>query len=372
MNERRATSNERRNSRILVVNPFGIGDVLFTTPIIESIKKERLKNYVGYVCNIRTAPLILSNPNIDKVFIFEKDEYRYLWKISKIRCIAKLYRLLKDIRNERFDLCLDLSLAQEYGLFLRLAGIRERIGYNYRNRGIFLTKRIELANGYSDRHMVDYYMGLLDLARIRPPENPALRIYIPDEDKKRAQDLLLLKGIADNEGFVCIVPGAGASWGATSFRKQWSKEHFRKLAKALADGMKTKVVLLGSNDDKAICDYIKGEEGRCINLCGETDLLTFIAIIAKAKLLITNDGGPLHIAVAQGTKTVSIFGPVDEKVYGPYPPGEDHIVIKNDSLNCRPCYENFKIPDCVHRNCLQGISPDTVITAAEKVLRIKY
>lgn len=357
--------------RFLIVNPFGIGDVLFTTPIIEGIKSEHPENYLGYVCNIRTAPFILSNPNVDKTFIFEKDEYRHLWKISRRRCIAKLYRLLKDIRNEKFEICFDFSLAQEYGLFLKLAGIKERLGYNYRNRGIFLTKRIELGGGYSGKHIVEYYIGVLFLTGIRPPKDAALKIYLPDEDKQKAQNLLLLKGITDNEGFVCIVPGAGASWGASSFRKQWPKEHFAELAKALCEEAQIKVVLLGSDDEKPICDYIKNEEPRCINLCGETDLLTFSAIIAKAKLLITNDGGPLHIAVAQGTKTISIFGPVDEKVYGPFPPGERHLVIKNDALFCRPCYKNFKLPECKHKNCLEGISPDTAIKAAIESLRLK-
>lgn len=357
--------------RFLIVNPFGIGDVIFTTPIIESIKSEFPRSYIGYLCNIRTAPLVFSNPRIDKAFVFEKDEYRHLWKASKLKCITKLYQLLKEVRKESFDTCFDFSLAREYGLFLKLAGIRERIGYNYRKRGTFLTKRIELTGGYADKHMADNYIKLLPLAGIKPPQGPALKVYIPGEDLQKAQDLLSLKGLAGNEPFVCIVPGAGASWGATSFRKQWPREHFVQLAKSLCDEDQLKVVLSGSNGDKPICDYIKSQESRCINLCGETGLLSFAGIISKAKLLITNDGGPLHIAVALGIKTVSIFGPVEERVYGPFPPGEGHVVVKNDSLFCRPCYKNFKIPECEHLNCLEGVLPHTVIEAARASLRLK-
>ena len=60
--------------KILIINIFGIGDVLFTTPIISNIKENLPDCFIGYVCNKRTAPVLTSNPKVDKVFIFEKDE----------------------------------------------------------------------------------------------------------------------------------------------------------------------------------------------------------------------------------------------------------------------------------------------------------
>ena len=121
---------------------------------------------------------------------------------------------------------------------------------------------------------------------------------------------------------------------------------------------------------KPICDYIESQEGRCLNLCGETSLLSFAGIIAKAKRLITNDGGPLHMSVALGVKTVSIFGPVDEKVYGPYPASERHVTITKDKLPCRPCYNNFKFPECVNDNeCLKGLDAKKVAKACLELLK---
>ncbi|MFH1867657.1 MAG: lipopolysaccharide heptosyltransferase II [Candidatus Omnitrophota bacterium] len=361
----RHTTYDILSPRILIVNPFGIGDVLFTTPIIGAIRKQYPNAYIGYICNIRTAPFILSDPNVNKCFIFEKDEYRHLWKISKYRCLLKLYRLLREARDEKFDTVFDLSLAREFGLFLKLAGIKKRIGYNYKKRGIFLTNKIDL-DGYHDKHMAEYYISLMALAGIESPEGLCMHIYIPEKSRRNARDLLLIKGIADDEGFVCMAPGGGLSWGGTSFRKQWPKENFLEIAKVLCGELNLKVVLIGSGEDKQMCGYIKEKEARCIDLCGETDLLTSAGIIDKARMLIANDGGPLHIAAALGTDTVSIFGPVDDKVYGPYPVSEKHIVIRNDSLSCRPCYRNFKIPECGHRDCLNKISAQTVVEAVKR------
>jgi lipopolysaccharide heptosyltransferase II len=338
--------------------------------MIKAIRSKSADNYIGYLCNIRTAPLVLSNPNVSKVFVFEKDEYRNLWKVSKVKCISQLFSLLKEIRNEKFNIAFDLSMAQEFGLFLKLAGIEERIGYNYRGRGIFLTKRIDLKQGYSDRHMVDYYIELLKAAGVESPGQLKPKIYITEKEIKNAQRLLSSRGVTDKESFVCIAAGAGASWGQTSFRKHWPREKFAELARMIHDNLGLKVVLLGSDGERPICDYIKEKEKRCIDLCGQTDLLTFAAIISNAKALITNDGGPLHVAVAVGTKTVSIFGPVDEKVYGPYPAGRENIVVKNDSIECRPCYKSFRMPECGNRKCLEDITPGVVIEAVKKTLNI--
>ena len=74
------------------------------------------------------------------------------------------------------------------------------------------------------------------------------------------------------------------------------------------------------------------------------------------------------MAVALGVSTVSIFGPVDEKVYGPYPQNEKHIVVKKDMF-CRPCYKNFRFNGCSNnKKCLRCISVDEVYEGAKRLL----
>ncbi len=370
MNAQRNTQYAIQNKRILIVNPFGIGDALFTTPMIEAIKTQSPNAYIGYISNIRTAPFFLSNKKVDRVFIFEKDEYRALWKMSKARFIKKLFELLGDIRKERFDTVFDLSMAREYGFFLKMAGIRERIGYNYKKRGLFLTKKIDLEKGFSDKHIVEYYLDLLNLAGLTRPKFPCLKIYISDLEQEKADKMLLLAGIGADDKFIAIAPGGGKSWGGTSFRKQWPKECFVETIKGILSRTGLKAVLLGNDGDKAICDYIKKQEPSCVNLCDQTDLLSLAAILRRSALLIANDGGPLHIGVGSGARTISIFGPVDERVYGPYPLSADHKVIKDDDLKCRPCYKNFKVPACEDRKCLENILPEIVVKEVMRMLEV--
>ncbi|GAG34740.1 unnamed protein product, partial [marine sediment metagenome] len=127
-----------KTMRILIVNPFGIGDVLFSTPMISNLKIAHPESYIGYICNIRAKEALYNNPQINEIFVFEKDEYRNLWRQSKFKCIKKFITFYIKIKKKNFDLAIDLSLGHQYSLFLWLIGVRKRIGYNYRNRGRFL------------------------------------------------------------------------------------------------------------------------------------------------------------------------------------------------------------------------------------------
>ena len=358
---------ESMNKKILIINPFGIGDVIFTTPIIESIKLEYPESYIGYLCNIRTAPILFSNLNIDKVFIVERDEYRQLWQVSKIKCIRRMLNLLNEVKKERFDIALDFSMARDYGFFSMLAGIKKRIGYNYKNRGLFLTDKIMLEGGYRDEHVIDYHKEFLPLLGMGLSADTETKIYISEEDDKKAQQILWDQGIALTDKYICIMPGAGASWGQTAYRRRWPIERFAEAALKLVDEFKLKIVLLGSADEKELCDYIKKEVPGAVNLCGKLSLMVSIAVIKYANVLLTNDGGPLHMAVGVGTKTVSIFGPVNERVYGPYPASEKYCIIKDKSLSCVPCYNSFKLPECSDLKCLNNITVDEAIKALEGI-----
>ena len=90
------------------------------------------------------------------------------------------------------------------------------------------------------------------------------------------------------------------------------------------------------------------------------------ALFEQCRLAIVNDAGPLHVAVAVGVKTVSIFGPVDPKIYGPYP-AEGHSVVQKD-LPCQPCYRRFCMANCEHISCLSELSVEEVYRKVKGIL----
>ncbi len=354
--------------RVLVINQFGIGDVLFTTPLIESIKKQIDGCRIGFLCNRRTEPLFKESPLVEWRFVFEKDEYRRLWRESKLNCTKKFISLLKDIKAKKFDAVIDLSLSRQYGFLMWAIGIRRRIGYNYRKRGIFLTDKIDV-EGYHDKHIADYYLDLLGLMDLKPTSKE-IKVYVAEQDRRWAKDFLAANAIGEDDVMVGIVPAGGASWGKDAEIKHWKKEGFARVSDRLAAELNAKIVIFGSSAETDICKaVIMNMKHPAVAAFGKTTLLQSAAMMELCDLVIANDGGPLHLAVAAGAKTVGIFGPVDDKVYGQYPPSKRHKVVKCD-MECRPCYKKFKYKDCQARICLDSITSDEVFNVAREVLKI--
>ena len=352
--------------RILIVNPFGIGDVLFTTPLIANLKEAMPDCFIGYVCNIRTKDILLNNPKIDKVFIYEKDQFRKLFRASKILGIRKVIKLLNSIRKKKFDIAFDLALGQEYGFFLWLAGIKKRIGYNYKNRGIFLTDKID-TQGYDKRHIVEYYLALLKLIGIEPKPKD-LEFPLGPKDLEWAENYLKENELTDDDILIGLIPGGGASWGTAAFRKQWPIHRFAHLANQIVDRFGAKIMLFGDETEVALCNQVASLiKDMPIMACGKTTISRFAALLKKCKLIICNDGGPLHLAVSQGVRNISIFGPVNPLVYGPYPKSENNLVIKKD-LVCQPCYQRFKLKGCRHMDCLNTIEVREIMSAIDNFL----
>ena len=365
---RNAGKINRSDPKILIINPFGIGDVLFTTPIIKAIKGRYPDSFIGYWSNLRVKPILESNPQINKVFPLSRGDLKKIYHESFFKGIWSAIKLTWEIKNKRFDICLDFSLDHRYSLFAKIMGIRKRIGFNYKGRGRFLTSRIKI-NGYHDKHVVEYYLELLKFLNI-PVNDKKLFLAVPPGSELRARNVLSGCGIEANDLLIGVVPGAGGSWGKNAASKHWSVFKFAEAANKLIDEFKAKVIILGDESERKIVEtMVHLMRNKPIDLAGKTGLEILPGIIKNCNLLITNDGGPMHMAVALGVKTVSVFGPVDEKVYGPYPDNANHVVLKWD-MNCRPCYKNFRLPVCdKDRECLKQISADAVFKAAAGLIK---
>jgi len=353
--------------KFLIINPFGIGDVLFTTPVIKAIKERYPDSFIGYWSNLRVKPILESNPQINKVFALSRGDLKKIYQESFFRAVWSAIKLTRQIKNERFDICLDFSLDHRYSLFAKIMGIGRRIGFNYKGRGRFLSSRLDV-DGYHDKHVVEYYLELLKFLDI-PVSGKDLFLAVSPGGELKSKNLLAACGIEEGDLVIGIAPGAGGSWGKEAVYKHWPALKFAQLGDRLADELKAKVVILGDESEREIAEVIvHAMRNKPVDLVGKTGLEILPGIIKNCNLVITNDGGPMHMAVALGVRSVSVFGPVSEAVYGPFPPSSEHTVLKWD-MDCRPCYKNFRLPVCdKDRECLRQVDVDKVFDAAAKLL----
>jgi 3-deoxy-D-manno-octulosonic-acid transferase/heptosyltransferase-1 len=143
--------------------------------------------------------------------------------------------------------------------------------------------------------------------------------------------------------------------------KLWSNEKFARLADLINNELHVNVVFTCS--EKAAIESITSlmtTEG--INLGGATTLLNLAYIYQKAKMVITTDSGPMHLAAAVGTPVIALFGPTDPARTGPY--GSGHKIIRTD-IACSPCF----LKKCSTKQCMEDISPDQVFAAVKNMLR---
>ena len=351
--------------KILIANVFGIGDVLFTLPLIEHLKSCDPNIEIGYLCNKRTKELLEMNSDIHRVFVYERDDFQACYKESKMKFLGKIKEILLSIKEEKYDMCLDVSLSGYTSFFSWVIGIKHRVGFDYKGRGVFLSHRIPFV-GFENEHVVEHYLKLLEQIGLKTHKSNML-LNIDNNNVMESERLLNELGVSLKDKIIGLVPGGGASWGKDAKYKQWSCENYAKLADKIVEKLSATIILLGGKTDQPICEKVSSlMKNRSFTACGKTSIMQFVALAKKTSLMIVNDGGPLHLAVAAGSKTVSIFGPVDENVYGPYPK-ENHVVITN-SIACRPCYRRFRRASCEHISCLNGITVDQVFSEVSNAL----
>jgi ADP-heptose:LPS heptosyltransferase len=352
--------------KYLILNPFGVGDVLFATPLVRILKQNNSKNFVGFICNRRVASVLETNPHIDQLFIFEKDEWRALWRQSKFKFIQKLFSFLGELRKHHFDVAIDLSMNSQYNFFLRFLGIPKRAGLDYKNRGRALTHRVPM-EGFDDKAIAEYYLDTIRILNI--PTFPAgVEVFLKPEDFKAVDYFLAEKNFKSEHILVGILPGGGVSFGqAKKHFKRWDIDRFVTLTLKLIQDPRVRVMVSCAPDEDDLAEAFKPHVGNAIWMAPATNLRESAALMKRCQVVVANDAGPLHLAVGVGVPTVSIFGPTNEKVYGPYSTQPIHRIVTQD-IHCRPCYKRFRLADCDHRNCLAHLHEDKVLEQVFKAL----
>jgi lipopolysaccharide heptosyltransferase II len=343
--------------KVLIAQPFGIGDALFMTPLLRVLKEEGGAERIDLLLGSRTREAFETNPHVDDIFVIDRDRLRSAGAWAALREIAGRVR---EIAARRYDLFIDCSLSREYAFFAKFfARIPDRIGFDHKRRGLFLTRSVRLPAGYTGKHVLRYFTDLAALAGVRiRDEKP--EFFLTREDEEKARHRLEAARIACGTRFLALAPGGGESWGKDAHFKRWPPAHFAAAADGLAGDLRfSHVVILGSARERSLGDEVLSSlKTPAVNLSGELSLRECAAVLARSLFLLCNDGGLVHIARALEVPLVALYGPVDEKIYGPHPPSSRYLAVGREGLDCRPCYQNFRYnAACPHRECLTRFEP---------------
>jgi len=328
--------------RILIVNVNWLGDTLFVTPFIRAVRENYPDGYIAILTHHRCCEILEGNPHINEIIIYdEKKKDRHL--LSKFSVISKL-------KSRRFDTAFILRRSLSRTMLIFLSKIPERIGYDSKKSGILLTKRIKPPS--KGLHRVEYFLTLAKAVGIYP-SNTEYEFFISENEKIKAGELLQCEGVKMDEDFIAINPGG--NWDL----KRWPAENFARLGDEIFDRFSIKVVLTGAEKDVELCEKISSlMQHKPILLCGKIGLKVLGAVFKKAKWVVSNDSGPMHIAVAIQAPLIVLFGPTSPLVTGPYGTGVYRILQKD--VNCEiPCYNL----SCADNRCMKAITVEDVLDA---------
>jgi heptosyltransferase-2 len=265
--------------------------------------------------------------------------------------------LSQSLKERNFDLAVILPRSFRSAFHIYLAQIPIRIGYRNEGRSLFLTHGIRRTQEILHVHRVHYYQKLLEpLGKIESPPSP--QVYLREEDRRWANQVLMDLGISEGKPVIGMNPGA-----TYGLAKCWYPDRFGELGKKLAEKWQASILLFGKEEERPLVHEIQRHLGvKGIDLSGKTSLLQLAALLERCALLVTNDTGTMHVAAAVGIPVVALFGSTPPPITGPW--GDGHVVVKKD-VACSPCWERVCPTD--HR-CMELITVDDVEEVVDRKL----
>lgn len=321
-----------------------IGDIVLTEPVVACLRAANPDAEIGFVIKERYADLVRGNPAITRIHTLTSGSPASLWN------------LCRDVGRHRYEALIDLHANLRSLLLSRSAAAGVVTRYRKRASGDAVRVRIGRAAYRSDRRLVDRYLDALSVlgiecARRRP------RFHLDGRDVAPAERFLSEFGLPDGS-YAAIVPGS--KWPT----KMWPAGRFADVARALASEEGLGILLLGSRDESALADGVAREVPGAVNAAGRASLGQTAALLKSARLVVGNDSGLTHIAMALDTPTVAIFGPTDPSQFD----FEGHEVVYAD-LPCSAC-SFFGTRRCHlgHWLCMKALPARDVVAAARRLL----
>lgn len=316
-----AMSSAARPPRILIVRLSALGDVIHGLPVACALRSAMPDATIGWAVEGRNAELLEGHPALDYVIAAPRR-----WMKSP-RAILDLRRRLRALE---FDVALDLQCLTKSAVAAWLSGARRRIGKageHGRELSRWLHNDLIEVGG---RHVIDHYLEMLRALAI---ENPEVRFELPERvvDARAVDQFLHERGLLRRQ-FAVLNPGAG--WPS----KIWPAERYGAIAARLRDahGL-TSVAVWGTADERPLAEQIVATSDGSAVLAPPTTVLELAALSRRAALFLGSDTGPMHLAVAVGTPTISLHGPSLAEWCGAYGPSNMRLqaTFEEGSANYR-------------------------------------
>ena len=336
---KKLVNNLKNVNRILIIAPSWLGDAVMTHSLIRKLAQTHLKASIDVFSADALKVIFKQMPEIDRVIEnpFSHGEFN----------IRARLRIAREIKSCEYDVAYILPNSLKSALIPFFAKIPNRVGYTGESRyGLINRRHVVDKNKYP--LLASQY---LQLAKIHPLDNLTLDEY-PALTVDQSESMQTLKkfNVDPFLSYICLCPGA--EYGPA---KRWPQRHFTKLIHRLSEKQFATITLGGTKDITSGEAIHENSQQKMQDLTGKTTLNEAIHLIARAKCVVTNDSGLMHVAAALDKPLIALFGSSSPKYT---PPLSDKAKILTKSLPCSPCFK--RICPLGHTNCLEDITANEV------------
>ena len=279
---------------ILLIQLKRIGDLILTTPAIAALRQKFPNAQITLVISKEGKALAPAIAGVNKL-------------LAMPRGLAG-FGAAAAIATSKFDYCIDFTRNDRSALLVLLSRAKKRIvSFRIKVRSKFRTRFYNefVPHRMRDMHTIDYHLALLEPLGF-PNATRAVNLELPKSAKASADELLNKQDVS--KPFIVFHPGSARP------EKFWEAERWAEVIDHAADKQDLDLVVTGGAsplEQAHIRDIKSKVQAQVLDLSGKTDLLTLGALIAKARLLVTVDSAPMHLASATGTPQVVLFGPTN-------------------------------------------------------------
>ena len=290
---------------ILIIKPSSLGDVVRAIPVFNGLRKQYPDARISWLIRPDCGGILQNLTGLDEIIEFDRKKFARIGR--SFRVTAEFIRFLKMLRQKEFDLVLDLQGLFRSGFISRATGAAMRMGFaNARELApLFYTHKVPVIPG---EHISESLWRCAEWLGFGG-EAKTTNLTIDAKARATAQAFLPV-----DQNYVALLIGG------TEAAKRWPTQRFAQLADWIYERYDLMSVLLGAGhtEERLAQEVVEQSQSKIINLVGKTDLQELLALLDAAQLVVGNDSGPLHLAVALDAPLVSIYGPTNPAIVGPY------------------------------------------------------
>jgi heptosyltransferase I len=319
----------------LIVRLGALGDVVHAIPVVAALREAYPSATIGWLVHPRFAPLLQLVEGLDHVYPLERRTGAHA---------------IRDVRRAGYEVCLDLQGLLKSAAVARFSGARRVIGFS---RTLLRESAASLAysetGGDGTGHVIDKNLSLLALVGVTTRER-RFPLRVPETPVVPCTRQML-GGKGSPVPFAAINPGA--AWP----NKRWPAERFGALAARMHDRFGLRSAVLWGPDEATLAAAVVRASRGAAQMAPQTTMVEMLALAGAARLVVSGDTGPLHLASAAGTPVVGLYGPTPPGRNGPWDP-RDRVVSSHDACTCV-----FKRQCTGAAWCLEQVSVDAVMDA---------